>query len=282
MFLVFSKFIGGMFYMFFKGRKVSPEIVKEALLKKEEKRLLNEVKKYIPLDENALVETSAVEIFITIKDIQNQTVAVDDAELKTTALFLKQADNIGIELTQYHNQETDKLDLEALVTVVIPKNNKTIKRKLIFENGELSREHFVDAKTPDIEFVAESFMSQQNNGEITTTASSNPDEFWGVPCFDIYPTVGTECCQFRYNGLPWNKLVTYNYCGAGCTKSWLEPVNPLDACCKSHDTCYGKYGYGSCYCDRKLIACAEGTDEAGGTRLIFAFQQKIRYGFCTA
>ncbi|WP_153465465.1 hypothetical protein [Sediminibacillus terrae] len=264
--------------MLFKGRKVSPKLVREALLNQE---LINEINKFVPVQENSLEETSAVEIFITTKEEQEQPVSVDEADLKTTAVFLKQGNNLGVELTHYHNLETGREDSEALVSVVNIEDNNIIKRKLIFENGAFAREHFVDAKTAQIEFVAETFLlEQEQDAGSFTTLSSDPDEFWGVPCFDIYPTAGTECCQFRYNGLPWNELVTYNYCGAGCTKSWLDPVNPLDACCKVHDSCYSSRGYGSCYCDYQLISCAEGTDEAGGSRLIFAFEQKVKYGFC--
>ncbi|NGY85295.1 phospholipase [Bacillus megaterium] len=45
-----------------------------------------------------------------------------------------------------------------------------------------------------------------------------------------------------------------HWCGPGCSGP-KAPVHPIDSCCKTHDGCYGKRGYFSCYCDRQLRAC---------------------------
>jgi hypothetical protein len=44
-----------------------------------------------------------------------------------------------------------------------------------------------------------------------------------------------------------------NWCGPGCGSGPTR--NDLDACCKAHDECYGRYGYFNCACDRQLLNC---------------------------
>lgn len=109
--------------------------------------------------------------------------------------------------------------------------------------------------------------------------SSPEDEKIITQAIDV-PCISNGCCSFRYNGNPFNPLVKYKWCGAGCGSG--TPVNELDSCCKKHDSCYGKYSSypNRCECDMKLIICAKKTDNAGTSRIINAFKAKMLVKNC--
>lgn len=101
-----------------------------------------------------------------------------------------------------------------------------------------------------------------------------------VPCFN-WDGSGT-CCAFRYNGLPTNPLVNYNWCGANCGGGCYSPptpVNNLDTCCQTHDCAYfNTPSYPArCTADQNLIDCARNTDNAGSSRVVVAFQAKMTF-----
>lgn len=53
-----------------------------------------------------------------------------------------------------------------------------------------------------------------------------------------------------------------NWCGLG--RSGPEPpIDDLDACCMSHDNCYGTLGYFNCVCDTILCGCVLTTSYGG-------------------
>lgn len=268
--------------MLIKGARIQPENIKERMLESVDNFdiILNDMKQYVSFDESYIKGESAVEFFVAeeSQDTNKIEPKVTEAPVQGLSLFMQYNNFVAIEITRYLNQETKKLRVITRATAVKSNNNKIYKHKLIYEGGSLVRENEIETDHPEIEFFGDALLQTDNN-KITLADLSDPDEFWGVPCFDIDPA-HAECCQFRYGGLPWNELVEYNYCGAGCTRRPLEPVNPLDACCQSHDVCYGKH-YNSCSCDEDLLACAEDTDEAGGSRLIFAFEAKTSLGFCS-
>jgi len=264
--------------MLVKGLVVNSSVAKNSFSSEiaQLEAVYTEIKKHVAFNEQLLTELKAVEFFAVDETSKNKEVSqleIKDADVQGQALILKHGDNIFIEITKYKKMETLDTDVYIDVTIVSDEEDGTYKRKITFENGKLISNFKINTQYKDVEFLADTFLS---NEEVSST-SSDPDEFWGVPCFDIKPA-SAECCQFRYNGLPWNPLVTYRYCGAGCT-SKLTPVNPLDACCKTHDSCYGKV-YNSCACDRTFITCASKTDEAGSSRVVAAFRLKVSTGFC--
>ncbi|MGM0844839.1 MAG: phospholipase [Bacillota bacterium] len=66
----------------------------------------------------------------------------------------------------------------------------------------------------------------------------------------------------------------YRYCGPGCSGPGA-PVNVVDAACKAHDECYGRFGP-SLRCDRMLMESLQDKlrdDSAEGRHA------KIMYGY---
>ncbi|AKG05821.1 hypothetical protein AAV35_013875 (plasmid) [Salimicrobium jeotgali] len=258
--------------MFIKGAKIEANSIEELMLEGVDLELVKkEMNQYGVFSEDEITKKSAIEFFVT----ENEETQVENAEVKGLGLVLKNNNQSAIEITRYENQKLNDVNFVTRATVVTKNDAQIVKHKLKFEDGELVHKNDVETTHPEITFYGEELLSDNE----VSAANSDPDEFWGVPCFDVNPA-NAECCQFRYNGLPWKELVEYNYCGAGCTRSWLEPENPLDACCETHDSCYGR-NFNSCACDYALLNCAEGTDEAGGSRLILAFEAKTRTGVCS-
>lgn len=77
-----------------------------------------------------------------------------------------------------------------------------------------------------------------------------------------------------------------NWCGPGCGSG--NPINNLDACCRTHDLCYTARGFGACSCDLDLIGCAFPKQFefwnplkaiAAGT-IVGVFTKKVTSGVC--
>lgn len=47
-----------------------------------------------------------------------------------------------------------------------------------------------------------------------------------------------------------------NWCGPGVSGP-AAPIDDLDACCMTHDNCYGREGNYSCSCDEALCNCVQ-------------------------
>ncbi|SFA56037.1 hypothetical protein SAMN05192569_106812 [Parageobacillus thermantarcticus] len=191
------------------------------------------------------------------------------------SLYLKLTNQLYVKLLEEKVVDSEKIHRMITVVSLRKNNGKATKRLATFLNGEqIGDEEFplereVLELPSDIDQLSDEEFAK--DGKATTQGSI-------IPCFN-WDGSGT-CCEFRYNGLPWNPLVKYNWCGANCGNG--TPVNPLDACCRSHDYCYRAYpDYPErCNCDKNLISCASRTDEAGTDRVIAAFQIKMAYKGC--
>lgn len=170
-------------------------------------------------------------------------------------LFLKYNHQLLVNIIQ---TAADNSKASYFIRAILLKEQegKTIKHLVSFLNDEFLSENEV----PTNEQALQIPMYEEATESDKSVTVQDIDDCW----YD-------GCCSFRYNGLPWNPLVKYNWCGRNCGSG--TPVNDLDRCCRSHDYCYGAYpSYpGRCNCDRNLIQCASNTDEAGTDRVIAAF-----------
>jgi hypothetical protein len=71
------------------------------------------------------------------------------------------------------------------------------------------------------------------------------------------------------------------WCGPGCSGPGT-PIDDVDACCKTHDACYGRRGYFNCDCDRELLRCLgplrnrPGDPGTAARRIYGVFAPKVR------
>ncbi|PBB04835.1 MULTISPECIES: hypothetical protein [Salimicrobium] len=87
------------------------------------------------------------------------------------------------EITRYENQQLNNVNFVTRAKVVRKSDAQIVKHKLKFEDDELVHKNDVETTHPEITFYGEELLS---NNEVSA-ANSNPDEFWGVPCFDVNP-----------------------------------------------------------------------------------------------
>lgn len=195
-------------------------------------------------------------------------------------LYLKYKTGVLIKLTELKvkkEQEEKTNELFAIdVEFLERSNDKTFLSKFAIDDGEFTFETTVeDHDNEDV--VVPHYLEIPPQSEDATIMASP------VPCFNW--TGSGTCCRFRYNGLPWNPVVEYKWCGAncggGCSNS-PGTVNALDSCCKTHDCCYVTYSSypNRCTCDQLLINCARQADYAGASRVVTAFQAKRLYFGC--
>ncbi|KGX84366.1 hypothetical protein [Pontibacillus litoralis] len=187
--------------------------------------------------------------------------AENGEQLKQFIRFLKFSDTLRIDYITASSPD----NTSSLVQVIQLIPNEKIRKVVTFKDGSLVGEHSKETDRKTIELDYDLSPSEK---EINSRLSDGPD------------CIVNGCCQFRYNGLPWNPLVTYNWCGKGCGGG--TPVNPLDTCCRTHDYCYRSFTTypDKCACDQNFINCARGTDEAGGSRMIAAFQGVMTWEGC--
>ncbi|MDQ0297732.1 hypothetical protein J2S78_000140 [Salibacterium salarium] len=228
------------------------------------KLAVEKIEETTPLDDRAHDESKGFEV------IHEDKAEKEDEIPHETTLYLKYADNILIKLTElvWKKSENSKSFFTIDSEVLEKKDAKTVKHKTSIDDGVVAFSKSID-KPVDTELVIPDYLEVSNKeGDISAQDTD-------IYCFQ-WDGTGT-CCEFRYNGDRDNPLVTYNWCGencgGGCT-DLLETVNFLDACCKIHDCCYKETpGYPlRCSCDQDFIDCARLTDEAGGSRMIIAFQ----------
>lgn len=101
---------------------------------------------------------------------------------------------------------------------------------------------------------------------------------WSCGCRATPPGGGSE-------GAP--DCLYGHWCGPGCGGG--EPINDVDACCKAHDQCYGRRGWGSCSCDAELLGCVcpkalevwNPEKAAAAASICATFTAKMSSGLCS-
>lgn len=111
-------------------------------------------------------------------------------------------------------------------------------KKLTVKNKEITK------RSEDLDYSPEFF----NFIKINTQESEVTTQNWWEGCL----VFGDPATGYHY----------YRHCGAKCgdqpgSTGGGTPINYLDKCCRSHDTCWETYGKDYCMCDRNLAFCAE-------------------------
>lgn len=240
---------------------VSSERIPDATLKninKKEISLINQALEHINENKDLLSKDRYIQIGFHLKyQIEEE---LKQESLDQNVRFIKFNDNLRVDT---YTVLGGKNSILVQVSQLNPDEGN--KRVASFQNGMLIGENVVNT---DLQFLELDYdFTELSEGE--TKFDGEQVTVQGLPC------IQDGCCSFRYNGLPWNPLVTYNWCGAGCGSG--TPVNDLDYCCRNHDNCYSTYSSypDRCRCDQLLLNCARSTDNAGGSRLISAFQIKM-------
>ncbi|KML00578.1 hypothetical protein [Rossellomorea marisflavi] len=231
----------------------------------EEKGLVRQVMEHVSNDEIAVQSAAIVKAFETNYFGHHEDESPSESSKTVTQLnrFIKFSDTLRVNLFKSTHVETGKVSYIVQGIALSSKEGKNLKQIVTTFDGEVLADKFFETDELKLD-IPENFseLTEDEKGETDVKAQD-------LPC------IQNGCCSFRYNGLPWNPLVVYNWCGANCGSG--TPVNALDRCCRTHDYCYMSYGSypGRCSCDRNLISCASNTDNAGGSRLITAFQAKM-------
>ncbi|GEN30944.1 hypothetical protein HNQ35_001411 [Cerasibacillus quisquiliarum] len=243
-------------------------LVQEFMRRPDFNKAINQVKEDRRINPSKFVESKGFEV-ITKVDSEQEEVTIQEL-----TLYLKYEDDVLIRMTQLKAESADQKERSFFsVNVEVKKDadNQKVIEKFSIDDGEFTFSDTFEVGEVDTFAIPTYLEVPHDSDDVSIMASP-------VPCFN-WDGSGT-CCKFRYNGLPWNPLVTYKWCGANCGNgcgSTPTPVNALDRCCKSHDCCYvnNKSYPARCSCDRTLINCARGTDNAGSDRVVVAFQAKM-------
>lgn len=238
-------------------------------------KVIQQVKESKPIKHQQYIESKGFEVITTIDSEESK------GTIHELTLYLKYENDILIQMTELEVEKEDNTSKgQKMFSVLFEKKKmdkgKEVIEKLALDNGEFT---FADTiKASDVNNLAIPTYLEVPHTDEGISLSASP-----VPCFN-WDGSGT-CCRFRYNGLPWNPVVTYKWCGANCGNgcgSTPTPVNALDRCCRSHDCCYvnNKSYPARCSCDQILINCARRTDNAGSSRVVVAFQAKMLYFGC--
>lgn len=203
---------------------------------------------------------------------------IEEKTYVTNWVFDDEGRNLLIDQVNHFIKFNDQLTISFIKTIVdssktiysikgielVTSKESAYKHIAVFKNDELQVENKIETDVKVLELpVYEDPSEEQDN-----VTSQGLDDCWL-----------NGCCSFRYNGLPWNPLVHYKWCGKGCGSG--TPVNPLDSCCKTHDNCYvGKTYPAKCKCDNNAANCAAGTDNAGSDRVMAAMITLAALGGC--
>jgi hypothetical protein len=240
------------------------------LAAKDVKEAIALAKKHNLFDEKKIAETKAYESEYFIQEEGDAEQKLIGEQINT---YFRFNDQMYINVISAKAPNNDK-NYRMINVVYLSKENEVVtKHKAFFLDGELKVETTFPHEGDILELPKDVLLEMVPEEDLKEQAISGV-----VPCFDW--TLSGQCCQFRYNALPWNPLVTYNWCGQGCGSG--TPVNSLDSCCRTHDYCYGSFDSYPlrCNCDANLISCASYTDCAGTDRVIAAFQIKRAWYGC--
>lgn len=192
----------------------------------------------------------------------------DDNKIEITQInkYIKYDENFRVNIVKSVSSEQSNSSIVVRATELKQENGKKMIKTVAFQDGVFLTEGEQPTNEKTLKLPEFENDAQPTNSDVVA--------------LDLDDCIIDGCCSFRYNGLPWNPLVKYNWCGANCGSG--NTVNPLDACCKTHDICYAtNTSYpGRCYCDGTLMACALGTDEAGSSRVYNAFLAKMMANNC--
>jgi Phospholipase A2-like domain len=217
-----------------------------------ERSLLQQVLEHIGYQNLINIEPAEQKNYETIYTYDENGIA---KKVIQNSLFLKYNDQLLVNVIKtVADDSKESYFIRAIL--LKEQKGKIIKHLVSYLNDEFLSENEI----PSNEQVVEIPVYEETTESAESITVQDIDDCW----YD-------GCCSFRYNGLPWNPLVKYNWCGRNCGSG--TPVNPLDTCCRTHDNCYGAYkSYPDrCACDRNLVQCASYTDEAGTDRVIAAF-----------
>lgn len=184
-----------------------------------------------------------------------------------TTLYQKYGDNLLVEFNEISIPDKNKKVKTIHAYFNLKVEGKILSQKIeIIENGDLVINNTAEAEEEllDYDIPVDEFPNDPNYspGEILYDGNITPK--WGALCVNT-------CCKFRKYGNPFGKLVTYRHCGSNCGTDLGNgggtPVNALDRCCASHDSCWANFGSWDCECDRILVSCARNTNNAGSSRV---------------
>ncbi|WP_230932281.1 hypothetical protein [Priestia sp. TSO9] len=150
----------------------------------------------------------------------------DDVSIQTVILANAE-DTIKVIYTNLNNEEA------VSGSVIVEKDDKKILKGYDIIEDEVTKTLETEI---DDEFLAE--LKELENRELPEADADHEEVVAQLPC--IYG----------------------KWCGPGCSGPGT-PISKVDACCKTHDGCYGSRGYFACSCDKNLHTCLAPYVKAG-------------------
>ncbi|MBY7141578.1 hypothetical protein KFZ56_00345 [Virgibacillus sp. NKC19-3] len=198
----------------------------------------------------------------------NEALGENDTKLlvKELNINLDQIKEKGYTLQFIYENQEDKI-LETLL--IYQNDEKVIEATKDYNNNAFKKivAHYVDTNLDSKKIKRASVKNNQIHVLKELPYDHNYFDF-----FAENQKSNIEAQQDWYEGcLTFSDPATgrhyYRHCGADCgddgSTGGGTPINSLDSCCRSHDRCYGNFGYNDCECDQILGDCANGTTDPG-------------------